>query len=64
MITVNGESVEKNFATLGGYLRSENYNTARIAVELNGEIAPKAKYDETPLNDGDKLEIVNFVGGG
>ena len=64
MITVNGQRIDKTFATLGEFLRSENYDAKRIAVELNGEIAPKAKYDDITLKDGDKLEIVNFVGGG
>jgi sulfur carrier protein len=36
----------------------------RVAVELNGDIVPRAKWLETPLRDGDKLEIVHFVGGG
>jgi len=36
----------------------------RIAVELNGEIVPKSQYDDTPLADGDRLEIVVAVGGG
>lgn len=64
MITVNGKTVDKTFETLGEYLRSENYDVRQIAVELNGEIPPKAKYDDTPLKDGDKLEIVKFMGGG
>lgn len=36
----------------------------RIAVELNLEIVPKARWSETLLHDGDRLEIVHFVGGG
>jgi sulfur carrier protein len=36
----------------------------RIAVELNREIVPRGKWSETELRDGDKLEIVHFVGGG
>jgi sulfur carrier protein len=36
----------------------------RVAVELNGDIVPRAKWLESPLKDGDKLEIVHFVGGG
>ena len=35
-----------------------------IAIEKNGEIAPKAKYGETLLAEGDSLEVVSFVGGG
>lgn len=36
----------------------------RIAVECNGTIAPRASWPQTSVNDGDKLEIVHFVGGG
>ncbi|HJX84981.1 MAG TPA: sulfur carrier protein ThiS, partial [Candidatus Angelobacter sp.] len=35
-----------------------------VAVELNLEIAPRASWMTTQLKDGDKLEIVHFVGGG
>jgi sulfur carrier protein len=36
----------------------------RVAVELNREIVARAQWDETQLQDGDRLEIVHFVGGG
>lgn len=36
----------------------------RIAVEYNGAIVPRTEWSGTPLADGDKLEIVHFVGGG
>ena len=36
----------------------------RVAVELNGEIVPRARWAETPIKDRDRLEIVHFVGGG
>ena len=36
----------------------------RVAVELNLEIVPRASWETTPLKDGDRLEIVHFVGGG
>lgn len=35
-----------------------------IAVELNREIVPKSAYDATRLTEGDRVEIVQFVGGG
>lgn len=37
---------------------------ARLAIELNLDILPRTKWDETLLQQGDKLEIVHFVGGG
>lgn len=36
----------------------------RIAVERNGEIVPRTAWGDTPVADSDKLEIVQFVGGG
>lgn len=36
----------------------------RLAIELNLAILPRAKWNETILQEGDKLEIVHFVGGG
>jgi len=36
----------------------------RVAIELNRDIVPRAQWAETSLNDGDRLEIVHFVGGG
>lgn len=36
----------------------------RVAVEHNGTILKKEEWAETPVQDGDKLEIVHFVGGG
>ncbi|HWT28876.1 MAG TPA: sulfur carrier protein ThiS [Methylophilaceae bacterium] len=36
----------------------------RLAIECNGEIVPRSQFAESPLHDGDKLEIVGAVGGG
>jgi thiamine biosynthesis protein ThiS len=36
----------------------------RVAVELNRDIVPRDRWTETTLSDGDRLEIVHFVGGG
>ena len=36
----------------------------RVAIELNREIVPREQWSQTPLHDGDRLEIVHFVGGG
>jgi sulfur carrier protein len=36
----------------------------RVAVERNGDIVPRATWAEVHLEDGDKLEVVQFVGGG
>jgi sulfur carrier protein len=36
----------------------------RVAVEHNGEIVPRSRWAETSLSEGDRLEVVHFVGGG
>jgi thiamine biosynthesis protein ThiS len=36
----------------------------RVAIELNRDILPRARWSETRLQEGDRLEIVHFVGGG
>ncbi|TSI02640.1 sulfur carrier protein ThiS [Lysinibacillus sp. BW-2-10] len=46
------------------YLRQQNYDLTKIAVERNGEIVPKDLYHSTILGEDDQLEIVHFVGGG
>jgi sulfur carrier protein len=64
MVSINGQSVEAAGKTVAQYIAEAGFNTARIAVELNQAIVPKAKYAETVLADGDVMEVVNFVGGG
>lgn len=36
----------------------------RVAIEWNGNIVSRALWPETPINSGDRLEVVHFVGGG
>lgn len=62
---VNGmeKHVEEGM-TLSAFAEQEGYQLDRIAVERNGEIVPKASYENTVLQDADILEIVQFVGGG
>ena len=64
MVKINGESLDVVGKTVAFYLSTAGYNTARVAVELNGDIVPKAKYHETVFKDGDVVEVVSFVGGG
>ncbi|MBE6062931.1 MAG: sulfur carrier protein ThiS [Clostridium butyricum] len=65
MVKVNGEVVKNaEGLSLKDYLNQENYTISRVAVELNGNIVPKAEYAKTMIAEGDKLEVVSFVGGG
>ncbi|QMV17480.1 sulfur carrier protein ThiS [Granulicella sp. 5B5] len=51
-------------ATLADLLTALELKADRIAVELNGEIAPRTQWPTLQIRSGDKLEIVHFVGGG
>ena len=65
MITVNGKQIQMTSEmSVADYLEQNNYQIKRIAVELNEEILPKYSYSDTMLKDGDRLEVVTFVGGG
>lgn len=64
MVRINGVDVSAEGKSLAAYLDENDFPRTRIAVERNGEIVPKARYAETILADGDKIEIVSFVGGG
>lgn len=65
MITVNGEAqVLPLGITLLELLEQQGYRLEVIAVEHNGTIVKKEAYSTTALHDGDKLEVVSFVGGG
>ncbi len=64
MIKINGTLENVDGKTITEYLKTTNYNPKHIAIEINGKIVPKSTYHETILKDGDKVEIVSFVGGG
>ena len=65
MIIVNGKEINlTEDTTVPEYLEQNQYQVKRIAVELNGDILPKYSYSDTMLKDGDRLEVVTFVGGG
>jgi thiamine biosynthesis protein ThiS len=64
-IQVNGESHETNAGTtITNLLTQLGLNSGRVAIEYNLHILPKSKWDETFVGSGDRLEIVQFVGGG
>lgn len=63
VIYVNGEE-RQLYDTVSELLKNDGYRLDRIAVEVNGKIIKKADYDLFKINDGDKIEIVSFVGGG
>lgn len=65
LILLNGERVEtKEESSIAGLLTQLGIPCERIAVELNRDIIPRAKYGVHLLKEGDRVEIVHFVGGG
>jgi len=64
-LTINGEPQDfEAKLTVYDLLGRIGLDPAKVAVERNREIVPKSTYEATPLADGDKLEIVHFIGGG
>jgi sulfur carrier protein len=63
-LTINGETQASSAETLGALVEGLGMKPDRVAVELNREIVPRDQWPQTPLHDGDRLEIVHFVGGG
>ncbi len=61
---VNGEQLDSNAYTVKELLNELNIEPGRVAVEVNLAIIRKADYESHKLNEGDSVEIVNFVGGG
>lgn len=51
-------------ADLASIINALELKEDRIAVELNGEIASRTRWEQTRIDEGDRLEIVHFVGGG
>ena len=64
-LLLNGEQREfPDGLTLAALVDHLGMKADRVAVELNLEIVPRTKWQDTNLKTGDKLEIVHFVGGG
>ncbi len=64
-ITVNGK--EKSFSAplkMNELLEALQLDGNRVAVELNLGIVTQESFADTPIQDGDAIEIVQFVGGG
>lgn len=63
-ITLNGAPHRSSAATIADLVRELELAPTKVAVERNGAIVPRSTLEEAPLAEGDKLEIVHFVGGG
>jgi thiamine biosynthesis protein ThiS len=64
-VLINGEAAEiRDGSTVTELLDHLRIARERVAVEVGLEIVPKANYDSHTLAEGDRVEIVHFVGGG
>lgn len=64
-VVINGE--ERAFAapmSVEALLRELGIDPRKVAVERNLEIVPKSTYDDVMVAEGDRLEVVHFIGGG
>ncbi|MBS0183236.1 MAG: sulfur carrier protein ThiS [Nitrospira sp.] len=64
-IQVNGQARSwRSGATVADLLQDLDIQTERVAIELNLEILDRAAFDQRQLKDGDRVEILGFIGGG
>jgi thiamine biosynthesis protein ThiS len=64
-VIVNGEErLVADGRTIADLLAELRLGGRRIAVEMNRDIVPRAEYASRSICDGDRIEIVQFVGGG
>ena len=64
-LTVNGETrAFEGVADVAALVEALGLDARKVAVERNLEIVPRSAYAATGLSDGDRIEIVHFIGGG
>ena len=63
-LMVNGEGREVDASTVAALVERLGLDIRKVAVERNLEIVPRSLYLATALCDGDRIEIVHFIGGG
>lgn len=64
-LLVNGEEKQvQPSTTVKQLLTSLGLADTLVAVERNEEVVPRAQHESTTFNDGDRVEVVHFVGGG
>lgn len=63
-IKVNGIEMDVQASTIMELLQELEINPQRVVVEVNLEIIKRDRFSEHKINEGDSVEIVNFVGGG
>ena len=64
-VVINGTAMElPAHTTIAALLVQQDMATRRLAVERNGVVVPRSQHDRVQLQDGDRLEIIQAIGGG
>jgi thiamine biosynthesis protein ThiS len=64
-LTINGETREvPPVRTLSELIAALSLDTRKVAIEQNLEIVPRSLHAKTAVAEGDRIEIVHFIGGG
>lgn len=63
-LIVNGEPIEAKATRVDALLGELDYEGAHLAVAVNYDVVPRARWAETPLNEGDAVEILTPRQGG
>ncbi|WP_298124199.1 sulfur carrier protein ThiS [Brevundimonas sp.] len=63
-IQVNGENRDVQATSVLALVGELGLDVRKVAIERNLEIVPKSLHATTPVVDGDRIEVVQFVGGG
>ncbi len=64
-VVANGKEFDVDGAvTVADFIRRRELDPRYVVVERNGEPLERSRYEETPLRDGDRLELVRAVAGG
>lgn len=65
MLHVNGEEMRiEDAADVAALVARLELDARKVAIERNLEVVPRSRYASTPLQDGDRIEVVHFIGGG
>ena len=64
-LTINGETRDvPPVRTLSELIAALSLDTRKVAIEQNLEIVPRSLHAQTTVAEGDRIEIVHFIGGG
>ena len=64
-LTINGEARQFDaLESVSALIESLGLDPRKVAIERNLEIVPRSTYAATPVAEGDRIEIVHFIGGG